>query len=188
MQGPSVEDLFVGPAPIDRRLAAAAVYRYDRVRQALCAAVSKDLTNDTIRRRFRIGLYNEFVSHFYHFLALRHPLQCVIQMLMRRAIADLMLSGCHGGPFFAMLTYPWLDKHSIEDQFIINWAKIAPPPTAIPISEWMVAAIDHSLFHENYWWRYSNRHPPANVTCPPWWNCDEASVSVSFLFSVARHV
>lgn len=57
---PQPENLFTGR--LDYHMAAAVVYRVNRIGRALSSLVAGDVGNDKRRRRWRIGLYYEFVS------------------------------------------------------------------------------------------------------------------------------
>ncbi|KAK7679232.1 hypothetical protein QCA50_017810 [Cerrena zonata] len=151
---PQPENLFTGR--LDYHMAAAVVYRVNRIGRALSSLVAGDVGNDKRRRRWRIGLYYEFT-------------------ILKRAIGDLMVSGCQGGPFFSVMQFPWLEKHS-EDAFIINWSTIEPLSRQIPLYPWIFRHIAPELLSENEWWKYHAQMQTPNISRPPWWDCDEAAV------------
>ncbi|KAK7692298.1 hypothetical protein QCA50_003923 [Cerrena zonata] len=152
---PQPTDLFTGE--VSTRLAAAVVYRYVRIGSALQRfALHPARDTDVVRRRWRIGLHLEFVN-------------------FKRAIGDLLISGCTGGVFFSWCTFPWID-HRTPDQFIIDWSKVVPL-RQFDLQLWMHSSLPIQGAPTHEWWNFDTPFALQDAVRPVWWDVSEMQIA-----------
>ncbi|KAK7680043.1 hypothetical protein QCA50_016989 [Cerrena zonata] len=155
---PEPADLFTGRIQVT--LAAAVVYRYYRLSHAVWTYYTRcngDNDIQLLRRRWRIGLHHELIA-------------------LKRAVGDLLLSGCLGGPFFTWCRFPWLD-HNAPDLCIIDWSKIQPLAQC-PLQSWMTNSLPREVVTENEWWTIGSPSARPDTVTPPWWNSTDTDIAV----------
>lgn len=181
---PNAQETFLQPSDlfsgfINLRAAAVVAFRYSRIHAALDAFTKGDDSDDLRRRRWRIGLYREVVSLPSTLPYSPHKL-IPAKREFKRAIGDLMTSGCTGGSFFSRTHFRWLDVDN-SDQFVIIWDLISPLPAPLPFATWIANQLPPEVANENKWWTFSSAISRVDVTRPNWWDASESDLRVCYL-------